>query len=56
MKVLKIGLLVATVGSFLMVAGCAKDNAQTAPAAQSQPSHVYQGKLGPTSTNNDVNK
>ncbi len=56
MKVLKIGLLAVTVGSFLLVAGCAKDNAKAAPAAQSQPTHVYQGKLGPTSTNNDVNK
>ena len=55
MKLLKISLLAATVGAFLFVAGCAKDT-QPAPTAQAQPTHVYQGKLGPTSTNNDVNK
>lgn len=57
MKLLKIGLTIATVGAFLLVAGCTTEQPpQPAQTVQPQTQHVYQGKLGRTSTTNDVNK
>lgn len=57
MKITKIGLAIVAVSAILFVVGCTKDTTpqpQTqAPQAQPQ---TYHGKLGTTSTQNDVNK